>query len=171
MRLTMAMSENAKSMAQEEAKMDMTPMIDMTFLLLIFFMCNLNFKTMEGVLPSYLPKDVGIFGGAPTRSPIEPIRIKLLKTSDGAEVWMGGEQFTGENKYEYLANSIQIQASKVQIVDDKLPVIIEPETSVAFQDVVSVLNACRKVQQTPEGQNLEVRFSSKALSIEKSATD
>ncbi|MDF1837417.1 MAG: biopolymer transporter ExbD, partial [Planctomycetota bacterium] len=40
--------------------MDMTPMIDVTFLLLIFFMCTLKFKVLEGKLTAYLPKDVGV---------------------------------------------------------------------------------------------------------------
>ena len=38
----------------------MTPMIDVTFLLLIFFMCTLKFKILEGKLGAYLPKDVGV---------------------------------------------------------------------------------------------------------------
>ncbi len=42
---------------------DMTPMIDVTFLLLIFFMCTLKFKTLEGKLSAFLPKDFGAFNG------------------------------------------------------------------------------------------------------------
>lgn len=43
----------------EEVKPDMTPMIDVTFLLLIFFIVTLKFKTLEGRLDSNLPKDMG----------------------------------------------------------------------------------------------------------------
>jgi biopolymer transport protein ExbD len=43
----------------EEIKPDMTPMIDVTFLLLIFFIVTLKFKTLEGRLDSNLPKDMG----------------------------------------------------------------------------------------------------------------
>lgn len=44
--------------AQEEAKADMTPMIDVVFLMIIFFIC-IDFKVLESKLPAYLPKDKG----------------------------------------------------------------------------------------------------------------
>ena len=47
-------------LANETCELDMTPMIDVTFLLLIFFMCTLKFKTLEGKLSAFLPKDVGV---------------------------------------------------------------------------------------------------------------
>ena len=43
----------------EEMKPDMTPMIDVTFLLLIFFIVTLKFKVLEGRLDAALPKDRG----------------------------------------------------------------------------------------------------------------
>jgi len=53
--------------ANEKIEMDMTPMIDVTFLLLIFFMCTIKFKTLEGKLAAYLPK-----GEGPSAAPVEP---------------------------------------------------------------------------------------------------
>jgi len=35
-----------KEINEEEHELEMTPMIDVTFLLLIFFMCTLKFKTL-----------------------------------------------------------------------------------------------------------------------------
>lgn len=49
-----------KRISEEESEMEMTPMIDVTFLLLIFFMCTIKFKTLEGKLSAFLPKDVGV---------------------------------------------------------------------------------------------------------------
>ncbi len=49
-----------EEVADDDCEMEMTPMIDVTFLLLIFFMCTLKFKTLEGKLAAYLPKDVGV---------------------------------------------------------------------------------------------------------------
>ena len=43
----------------EEAEMDMTPMIDIVFQLLIFFLLSAKFISLEGQLSSYLPKDRG----------------------------------------------------------------------------------------------------------------
>jgi biopolymer transport protein ExbD len=45
---------------KDKAELSMTPMIDVTFLLLIFFMCACKFKTFEGKLAAYLPKDKGL---------------------------------------------------------------------------------------------------------------
>jgi len=48
-----------KRIANEDCELEMTPMIDVTFLLLIFFICTIKFKTLEGKLSAFLPKDVG----------------------------------------------------------------------------------------------------------------
>jgi len=53
-------SKKADELMKEESKLDMTPIIDVTFNLLIFFMCTLKFKTLEGKLVSYLPTDRGL---------------------------------------------------------------------------------------------------------------
>ena len=44
--------------AQEEAKADMTPMIDVVFLMIIFFIC-IEFKVLESKLDAFLPTDKG----------------------------------------------------------------------------------------------------------------
>jgi biopolymer transport protein ExbD len=44
----------------EEVKLSITPLIDVTFLLLIFFMCAMKFKTLERKVAAYLPKDRGL---------------------------------------------------------------------------------------------------------------
>jgi biopolymer transport protein ExbD len=44
----------------EAEKANMTPMIDVCFQLLIFFMVTSKFKTLEGKLAAYLPKDKGL---------------------------------------------------------------------------------------------------------------
>ena len=49
-----------KDLGRDECEMEMTPMIDVVFLLLIFFMCTLRFKTLEGKLAAYLPRDAGV---------------------------------------------------------------------------------------------------------------
>ena len=46
--------------AAEEPTLNLTPMIDVVFQLLIFFMVAAKFKTLEGKLLAYLPKDKGL---------------------------------------------------------------------------------------------------------------
>jgi len=69
---------------------DMTPMIDVVFQLLIFFMLTMQFKEVEGKLLSQLPKNLG-----PLSQAVEPdlkeVRV-LVRPADppGAGAWSVG---------------------------------------------------------------------------------
>lgn len=54
------MSRKKKAKPDTDIEMNMTPMIDIVFQLLIFFIVNLKFKTLEKKLLSYLPTDFGL---------------------------------------------------------------------------------------------------------------
>lgn len=68
----------------EKCELEMTPMIDVTFLLLIFFMCTLKFKILEGKLSAYLPKDVGV--QAFDTPPVEKVDIRLDVRNSGTKL-------------------------------------------------------------------------------------
>ena len=82
------MSTILKELAEEKSELEMTPMIDVTFLLLIFFMCTIKFKTLEGKLAAYLPKDVGV--NASDAEPKEKIDIYLRLDNSGTRVEAAG---------------------------------------------------------------------------------
>ena len=65
---------------QEEAKSDMTPMIDVVFLMIIFFLC-IEFKILEAKLPAYLPKDKG--SQATQVEPMEQLSIGIYVENAG----------------------------------------------------------------------------------------
>ncbi|MCR9247113.1 MAG: biopolymer transporter ExbD [bacterium] len=68
---------------QEEAKADMTPMIDCVFLMIIFFLC-IEFKILEAKLPAYLPKDKG---SQNTKvEPMEQLSVGIYVESEGKKV-------------------------------------------------------------------------------------
>lgn len=69
--------------AADRQGMEMTPMIDVTFLLLIFFMCTLQFRTLEGQLHTHLPKDVGAGG---SHAEAEILRLQLRVLAPGTRV-------------------------------------------------------------------------------------
>lgn len=56
-------------------------MIDVTFLLLIFFIVTLKFKVLEGRLDAALPKDMGSM--TTETEPIEKVDIVILVKKDG----------------------------------------------------------------------------------------
>lgn len=68
----------SRKKADEEITMDMTPMIDCTFQLLIFFLCTIKFKVLEGKIPAYLPKDVGV-NATPIDEQLEKIEIHVKR--------------------------------------------------------------------------------------------
>ena len=69
--------------SDEKHELEMTPMIDVTFLLLIFFMCTLKFKVLEGKLGAYLPKDVG--AQSIEQEQIEKFKIQLRVINPGTK--------------------------------------------------------------------------------------
>ena len=72
---------------QEEVKPDMTPMIDVVFLMIIFFIC-IDFKVLESKLPAYLPKDKG---SNPNKvEPQEQLSIKVYVDKVGTPEYPAG---------------------------------------------------------------------------------
>ena len=51
--------KRSRKLKSEELEINMTPMIDIVFQLLIFFVMTMNFVETEGELRSYLPKNRG----------------------------------------------------------------------------------------------------------------
>ena len=87
----------AKQATSEEIEMQMTPMIDVTFLLLIFFMCSIKFKLLDGKLAAYLPKEVGV-NASPIDVPLEKISIDMYRkkgTDLGFYVKVNGQPMSG----------------------------------------------------------------------------
>jgi biopolymer transport protein ExbD len=54
------MARGKPAQTDEEVKLQITPLIDIVFLLLIFFMCSMKFKTLERKVAAFLPKDRGL---------------------------------------------------------------------------------------------------------------
>jgi biopolymer transport protein ExbD len=62
--------------------LNMTPMIDIVFQLLIFFMLTMNFKEVEGKLISQLPKDKGLAPSSVTQPELKEVRIVICAGGD-----------------------------------------------------------------------------------------
>ena len=73
MRRTRAVKEIVE---ETKAELSITPMIDVVFLLLIFFLLASRFKAEEGDVKSYLPKNRGQGTSTPTIDLYE-VRVKL----------------------------------------------------------------------------------------------
>ncbi len=149
------------ALTKEECKLEMTPMIDVTFLLLIFFMCTLKFKTLEGKLAAFLPKDVGV-----NTSPAEPkekIEIKMEVKNPGNRVrpGTGRTPYTKEdeeNRLRFVYDSSRVitysigakKTTDLKEVETTLraffkqdptrPATIDPRKDIINSDVVGLLD-------------------------------
>ena len=95
-----------KEIAEEEYKMEMTPMIDVTFLLLIFFLCTIKFKTLEGKLSAYLPKDVGV--NTSQAEPIEKVEILLKVQQPGKKMdpFNANKPWKGDGRFQFVGREV-----------------------------------------------------------------
>jgi len=71
-----------RKVEQDVPELPLMPMIDVVFLLLIFFMLAMRFRSEEGKLLAHLPKDRGQGTGTPTID-LQEVRVKLLWYSPG----------------------------------------------------------------------------------------
>src|SRR5688500_14268379 len=93
----------------DEAKIDFTPIIDIVFNLLIFFMCATKIRATEGAIQCFLPKNRGQGSGTPTID-LNEVRIKVLwYGSDGRPstadegfvvIKIGDQAFNGPGELE-----------------------------------------------------------------------
>ena len=94
------MARKRKRQAEAPPKSDMTPMIDVTFQLLIFFMLTIEFKILEGKLAAYLPKDVGV--NTSDAEPKEKVEIRIKVEQEGSKLDPeSGGPWTGQGPFKY----------------------------------------------------------------------
>ena len=147
----------------EEITPDMTPMIDVTFLLLIFFIVTLKFKVLEGRLDAALPKDRG--SATTKEEEIEKIDIQLYvadpgeltkdRDKEGKETGLQTFQGRrirveiGDNKWYYepfdenrnTEDPLPALADFLKTFDkDETPVSLDARKGIVYGDVVVVLD-------------------------------
>jgi biopolymer transport protein ExbD len=148
-------------------------MIDVVFLLLIFFMCSMQFKSVEQKLDADLPKNEG---QNPIPKKVEQpteIRVKIY--------WANGQgQVIYNNKMPFPAdwpgrivplsiagahiamkvNKLQIRATSAGgpdlnelartvrdlVARNEMPVVIDARASVPFRFVIGALDACARAE-------------------------
>jgi len=136
----------------EEASMEsnMTPMIDVIFQLIIFFMCSIHFKSLEGKLYSYLPRDKGMSNTSVTDPILDEVRIKLAFSESApllTRIKVGDKEYDWDSLYKHMQG---LSASLVTPSGDIIPVKIDSDEKIPVQSVVNALNICKKagVQKT-----------------------
>ena len=135
-----------KQILSDVDEVDLTPMIDVTFLLLIYFMVTTMLKQPEAELSIQLP-------GKPQSSDITPMDMLKVRIGDEGEVYLNGSEI--EDGFDLLmpdlvANLKTQKAMRDQLINSgakskeeaELKVEIESSGIAEHQAAVSVLNAC-----------------------------
>lgn len=116
----------------------MTPLIDVVFLLLIFFICTASFQIAESVLPTSLEAA----GSTETdiQVDVDPqldrVIVKLTLRA-GRVSWV-----VNDRPYASLGE-VRSVLKQVALVDNSLPVIVDAEGIVPLGDVIDVYDICR----------------------------
>ncbi len=118
---------------------NLAPMIDVSFLLLIFFLVTTTFERAEGILSSKLPRDAGVPAVA---LPISPIVVRITQVGVGHEDFrIRIDHFDAEpdSAMELAGHLRQIQRQPG--FDEQTPVLIVPDNAVRWDHVMGCWNA------------------------------
>ncbi len=136
-----------KKKKKEEAELDITPMIDVTFLLLIFFMVT---STMQATPDRDIPASQS--GQNVVKSDnVREVSVSVPRT--------GGEE--GEYQWEgTLVTLDQLRAEMVQVASGDLSILIYADREVPngiVGEVEALINEVAKETETEIGMNFAVR--------------
>lgn len=119
--------------------LNLAPMIDVTFLLLIFFSVTTTFKRAEGFFSARLPSD----SGRPAVAlPISPVIVRLQQFGPGpGDYRISLDHFLNTPATFDELTRFLVNVQKNPGFDRETPVIIAAEPDVAWDHVVSCWNA------------------------------
>ncbi|MFP6752801.1 MAG: biopolymer transporter ExbD [Pirellulaceae bacterium] len=124
---------------RESLEIKMTPMIDVVFLLLVFFVWTASFQVVEYLLPSELstlPGNQAALEEPPPEADFEDVVIRIHWTGDQPG-WTINDQ-----QADSLAQLHQRLQAIAQVKQDA-PVILHPDEEVPLGDVINVFDLSR----------------------------
>jgi len=127
----------------ERGRLDvkMTPMIDVIFLLLIFFVCTAGFQAAEELLPADLSLPGTLSSVEPLDQELEDLEEIVVKVlwRDGGVAWQINERdLHGLDEVRAVLQA----AAEVKI---DLPVILDADDAVPIGDAIDVWDVCRGI--------------------------
>ncbi len=118
----------------QELEFQIAPMVDVVFMLIIFFMLSAAVKSTEFELGMTLPGTGTESHGTP------PTPIELAIKEDGSVLW--NELEVGKADDTKLQELQERLKKAMQLFGDEQPVILEPRPMTLHSRVVDVVNAC-----------------------------
>ena len=124
--------------ARASLELKMTPLIDVVFLLLIFFVCTASFQIPEEVLPTPLapPGAAAVAPPDPELMELEEVVVEL--GYDGMQ-----PQWTINNRAYRGLPEVETTLADLAEIQNDLPVILDVQSVVPLRHVVNLYDVCR----------------------------
>lgn len=120
---------------------NLTPAIDITFLLLIFFIVSTRFASPEGILPSAVPSEQGVLEASPL--PISPIRIRIAAV--GNNYTLSIDNWRNQPATFDELSGVLVALQRTPGFDETTPIIIFADDAVEWDHVANCFNAIHRV--------------------------
>lgn len=124
--------------------LNMTPMIDVVFQLMIFFMLTLKIATPEGDFSINMPAKGNTVDGV--TEPVSDIRVRLVANPDGslAELKIGRRDLGNTERAFSALNSeiLKLFGPPGNALMQDVAVEIDADYSLNYQEVVKAISAC-----------------------------
>lgn len=146
----------ARTLRDDEVRADMTPMIDVVFQLLIFFLCNLHYRALEGRLDAFLPRDLGRASQAEHQRTTVEVAILVAEPGERRDPADLEQAWSGSGRYELVGRRVTYHVGprattdlaevtrllgELRREDAGRNVVLAPRAGAIYDDVVPVLDA------------------------------
>lgn len=147
-----------RTLGEARIQADMTPMIDVVFQLLIFFLCNLQYRTLEGRIDAFLPKERGAAHGDTTLvTPVE-VTLRVALPGERRDPLDPTHPWSGEGPYELVGREllygvgprrtralvdVERWLTELAASSADRSLVLDPREGALYDDVVPVLDLAR----------------------------
>jgi len=118
----------------------MTPMIDVVFQLLIFFICTASFQATEELLPMGLATAADTSAASPAETGPDPERLVVSARRVGGET----QWIVNERRSRSLLD-VRLALEEVAATDRRRPVTLDVSGEVPLGDMINAYDICRLV--------------------------
>lgn len=132
-----------KSQQPKMMEADLTPMIDMVFQLIAFFMVLINFAQTESHKEVQLPSSVLV------KPPEEPLTFPIVvHVGIDGTLYVGGDKYTHETVTNRFRSELAVLKSQSDLTIDDATVVIRAHRDVATGEVQEVIRVAQQLDLT-----------------------
>ena len=120
---------------QSRSSINITPLIDVIFLLMVFFIMTINFNKSGGIIENQLPQASSANSSeSPQDYETVRLKIKMVRESDQMKIYL-------QERVVFNYEDLLLYLNKLP---DDILIIFEPNDDVPYRHVIGVYNMCLK---------------------------